>query len=192
MAKKKSKRSEIKFNAATPEYAFLSNMYPSPFFLDDRWWTSVEQYFNYKKLNSKAGEDKKQIALTKELKTKILGTIDPFKAKYFGSKKAGGAVHPKWDKTQRLTVMEKAHRAKFTHNPVLLTLLLRTDGHSLIEEAPWDDFWGNGKDGDGENRNGLMLEALRDEILKEIKDTDNVKEVFDYCASYIDFNADNA
>lgn len=175
MAKKK--REKILFNAASETHAFLSDMYPSPMLINGRIWFSVEQYISYRKLSEKDAKDKKQKALTSELRTKILGTLDSFKAKYFASTKAGGFVNPKFKRGVRIT--QKALHAKFTQNPMLLYHLMRTGDAILIEDAPWDDFWGNGKDGKGENMKGKLLMQLRDS-LRDVVEPD-ICSAFAYC-----------
>ena len=61
-------------------------------------------------------------------------------------------------------VMYDALKLKFA-NPTLRDLLLSTKGYLLIEDSPYDEYWGVGKNGDGKNRLGLLLMRLRDQIL---------------------------
>lgn len=173
----KRKREKILFNAASETHAFLSDMYPSPMLINGRIWFSVEQYISYRKLSEKDAVDKKQKALTAELRSKILGTLDSFKAKYFASKKAGGFVNPKFK--QGVRIKQKALHAKFTQNPMLLYHLMKTDDALLVEDSGWDDFWGNGKDGNGENMQGKLLMQLRDS-LRDVVEPD-IASAFAYC-----------
>jgi ribA/ribD-fused uncharacterized protein len=62
--------------------------------------------------------------------------------------------------------MSKALRAKFAA-PALKTLLLSTGERPLVEDSPYDRYWGAGKDGRGKNRLGALLMELRDELRKE-------------------------
>lgn len=157
----------IKFNAAHPVYAFLSNMYPAPFVLDDRMWCSVEHYFQYMKLENPV--DKKAAKINEELQAKLLASFDTFKARYCGSKKASAVPREDWEGEEnlRMQVMRRAITAKFKQNHLLAAMLIATDGSKLIEESPWDDYWGNGKDGDGENHQGKLLTRLRKKLIEE-------------------------
>ena len=74
-------------------------------------------------------------------------------------------IRSDWDQVKE-TVMLHALRQKF-QNPSLRTLLLQTKNRELIEDSPYDRFWGCGRDGKGKNRLGHLLMALRDEIRED-------------------------
>lgn len=57
--------------------------------------------------------------------------------------------------------MLEALIAKFSE-PEKQTKLLSTGNAILVEDSPHDQFWGVGEDGDGENKLGLMLVAVRE------------------------------
>lgn len=42
--------------------------------------------------------------------------------------------------------------------------LLATGTEEIVEDNPNDDFWGNGKDGKGQNHTGKILMRIRDEL----------------------------
>jgi len=69
-----------------------------------------------------------------------------------------------WD-TQRLIVMCEALRAKFDQHPMAKKLLLATHRRELIEHAPWDAYWGNGRNERGQNMLGRLLMAIRNELI---------------------------
>jgi N-glycosidase YbiA len=54
---------------------------------------------------------------------------------------------------------------KFTQNEDLKQILLDTKPALLIENSPKDSYWGCGKDGKGQNKLGISLMKVRDEIL---------------------------
>jgi len=62
-----------------------------------------------------------------------------------------------------IPVMREIVRAKF-QNSALAGMLLDTNERELIEDAPWDDFWGTGQ-GDGFNNLGKILMEIREEIV---------------------------
>eukprot|EP00766_Chilomastix_caulleryi_P006801 gnl/Chilomastix_caulleri/928.p1 GENE.gnl/Chilomastix_caulleri/928~~gnl/Chilomastix_caulleri/928.p1 ORF type:complete len:72 (+),score=16.91 gnl/Chilomastix_caulleri/928:250-465(+) len=69
-----------------------------------------------------------------------------------------------------MTEMEKILEAKFTQNPELKKLLLKTGNAKLVEGNTWhDNFWGDCRCGkckgkQGENHLGKMLMALREKL----------------------------
>ncbi|KAG8993593.1 hypothetical protein FRB90_000655, partial [Tulasnella sp. 427] len=65
-------------------------------------------------------------------------------------------------KEKSIEIMEEIIEAKFTQHVKLKRLLLDTGERYLIENAgQYDDFWGNGADGNGRNELGLALMRLR-------------------------------
>ncbi len=48
----------------------------------------------------------------------------------------------KWTEGKRIDIMRQALMAKFQQNTHLRTLLVSTDGKTLVEASPSDDFWG--------------------------------------------------
>jgi ribA/ribD-fused uncharacterized protein len=67
--------------------------------------------------------------------------------------------------THRDTVMMKALREKFSdRHPELKALLLGTGNAGLQDASPRDNYWGIGSSGRGQNKLGVMLMALRDEL----------------------------
>ena len=59
--------------------------------------------------------------------------------------------------------MKRALRLKFM-NPQLRSLLLSTKNRMLVEDSPYDRYWGGGRDRKGRNRLGILLMEIRDEI----------------------------
>lgn len=56
--------------------------------------------------------------------------------------------------------------AKFSQHAQLKQLLLSTDNAMLVEASPTDYYWGEGKDGTGQNKLGEILMQVRD-LLRE-------------------------
>ena len=61
-------------------------------------------------------------------------------------------------------MMKLALRAKFTQHQFLHDRLLSTGERELVEHTDKDSFWGDGGDGRGQNKLGLMLMELRKEL----------------------------
>ena len=67
----------------------------------------------------------------------------------------------------KVAVMRVAVLAKFTQHDELRTLLLSTGDAKLVEHTENDDYWGDGGDGSGKNRLGLLLMSIRDELRQQ-------------------------
>ena len=57
---------------------------------------------------------------------------------------------------------------KFTQNPKLLQKLMETGSRPIVEHTVNDSYWGDGGDGSGKNRLGVILMDLREELKKEL------------------------
>jgi ribA/ribD-fused uncharacterized protein len=60
--------------------------------------------------------------------------------------------------------MFEALLAKFTQHKDLAHLLENTGKDILVENNPYDAFWGNGHDGRGRNTLGSLLMLVRDQM----------------------------
>ncbi len=63
--------------------------------------------------------------------------------------------------------MRKALRAKFEQHAELRTLLRATASAKLVEHTQNDAYWGDGGNGQGKNRLGYLLMALRGQLAAE-------------------------
>ncbi len=61
-------------------------------------------------------------------------------------------------------VMLEALRAKFTQHEELKAILLGTGEATLVEHTANDSYWGDGGDGSGKNRLGVLLMQVREEL----------------------------
>jgi hypothetical protein len=60
----------------------------------------------------------------------------------------------------RVPLMAHCLKVKFSDRR-LHQYLIDTGQEELVHDAPWDNFWGNGKHGTGQNRLGQLLMDLR-------------------------------
>lgn len=58
--------------------------------------------------------------------------------------------------------MYEGLRHKFTQNKELKQKLLETGDRKIIEHTDRDKYWGDGGNGEGKNRLGILLMKLRD------------------------------
>lgn len=102
---------------------------------------------------------------SKEYREKIL-TAYTLKALVYLTKPAtmkemGFKLDPVYDVDK---AMLTALRLKYQHNPVAAQALLDTGSARLTYDAVYDDHFGTGKNGTGEDKMARLLEKVRDEI----------------------------
>lgn len=113
-----------------------------------------------------------------EIADKILQSNSPANQKKLGRqvKNFDPAI---WDTNAR-TIVYEGNKAKYTQNPELLTILLKSAPLILVEASPYDKVWGIGlMEGDpktfdetqwqGKNWLGEVLTKLRDDYIKATK-----------------------
>ena len=71
-----------------------------------------------------------------------------------------------WDAV-KVGIMTELVRAKAAQHKDVRDCLLATGTKQIVENSPWDDFWGNGPDGIGQNKMGIILMQVRDELRQE-------------------------
>lgn len=84
--------------------------------------------------------------------------------------KIAKGLHPNWStgpimEQRRVKLMKSILKLKTSQNIDVLTALLRSDSMKLVENAPWDNFWGSGKDGKGKNILGVLWMMLRSDLV---------------------------
>lgn len=121
------------FHNPDEENAVLSNWYPAGFELEGRRFSSVEQYFMWKKAVLFGDADAAEA---------ILATDDCAQMKALGRRVRGfdGKV---WSAC-RPKVMEAALLAKCRQNPDIKKALLETGDDVIVECSEDDRIWGNG------------------------------------------------
>lgn len=172
---------QIKFFGPKDNFYELSNYYMMPFELNNITYNSVEQYYQAQKFYKEDSMNYFYLMLEADSpqKVKDLGnqrknyrgdkwlinknkpelgllneTIDKFK---------NYKMRDDWEEVKE-NVMYEGLKAKFK-NEYLKNLLLTTKDKILIENSPYDKFWGIGSDGTGKNILGKMLMKLREEIV---------------------------
>lgn len=143
------------------EYSFLSNFYLVEIYLDGRVWASVEHYYQAQKSKDF------------EVQEKIRSAATAFK-----SKKLGRKIIPDSDwKYNKVSVMIRALVAKFS-NIELQKKLLATGDQKIIENSPYDSYWGAGKENLGFNMLGRLLMLVRSHYQNQLNSpVGNISEV---------------
>lgn len=129
------------------DLAFLSNMYPCHFIIDDIDYPSVEHYFQSMKTSNV--EEKKS----------IIEVESPVEAKKLGKKVT---LRKDWEAIKDI-VMFDGVLAKFKQNEKLENKLIHIDDSLLIEKNSWGDrYWGvDYNTGIGLNKLGKILKKVK-------------------------------
>lgn len=146
---------KIYFGTKRLPHLYLSNFHPAEIIIDNKSYNHTEGYYQackHKDVNDGAAE---YISQFKDPMTcKLVANSIPMTK---GRKEV-------WEAGYKVEVMKIALKAKFTQHQDLQEQLLCTDDAELIEYAPWDEYWGSGKNGNGRNMLGKLLMELRDEL----------------------------
>ena len=143
----------IYFFARDDKYYQLSNFAGFGFELAGYKWRTMEHYFQAMKFEGTPQFEK------------IRHSGSPKQAKDLGQTRAV-VIRQDWDLVKE-EVMLNGLRAKFK-NPALKDILLHTGKKALVENSPYDKYWGIGANGKGKNRLGVLLMQLRTEIKSEL------------------------
>jgi ribA/ribD-fused uncharacterized protein len=143
----------IYFYSSTDSYYEFSNFSKHGFELKNKYWPTVEHYFQAQKFPDHPQEERIRTAST------------PSKAKQLGRTRSV-ALRSDWEFVKE-KVMKEAVLAKFRTHEDLKTLLLSTGKEKLVENAPSDYYWGCGANGNGKNRLGQILMEVRDILRNE-------------------------
>jgi len=143
---------EIKFYKVNQPFGFFSNFSPHPIFIKGRLWPTVEHYFQSSKFESL------------ELVEKIRLMDSPMKAAIEGRNREN-KIRSDWEIIKD-DLMFEALEAKFLQHPKILKELMLTENSIIIEHTENDNYWGDGKDGKGENKLGILLMRVREKVKK--------------------------
>ncbi len=140
----------IEFYSATGDYGCFSNFSRHSIFLKGKRWPTTEHYFQAQKFAGEPDEEE------------IRKAAKPMLAASMGRER-NRPLRRDWEGAKE-GVMLDALRAKFTQHEDLKAILLSTGDAKLVEYTENDSYWGNGGDGSGKNRLGLLLMQLRNEL----------------------------
>jgi ribA/ribD-fused uncharacterized protein len=183
----------IKFYKAEDENGFMCNYFLSPIIINGEKFATVEHYYQSSKfkLDSK-NNDRTTFKNYEEFRQIIININTPNKARELANMEIKGgykwrtdlnliiqkyslAAEAKdlnvkkienWEQIKDI-IMEIGLYAKFTQNGDLKKKLLSTDDSLLIEDSPRDSYWGIGKDGNGENKLGILLTKVRNNLISQ-------------------------
>ncbi|WP_371801801.1 NADAR family protein [Candidatus Lokiarchaeum ossiferum] len=145
------KRHTIFFYRASGKYGFLSNLYKAEIFFDGRNFPTSEHAYQFGKF------------LEPETAEWVMKAPKPHLVAIVSHGLFAWDIVPKWN-LLKVKRMEEVIQAKFLQHPKLAKKLFQTGNAELIEKSKMDNFWGNGKKGNGKNMLGKLLMKIREEI----------------------------
>ena len=143
-------RPVIDFYGTRCEYGCFSNFYRATIRVGGKNWATTEHYFQARKFAGTEYEGRVRQAKT------------PGEAASLGRRR-DFPLRRDWEKVKD-NVMLEALRAKFGQHADLAEVLVGTGDAELVEHTERDSYWGDGGDGSGRNRLGVLLMQVRDEL----------------------------
>jgi ribA/ribD-fused uncharacterized protein len=140
----------INFYGVSGEYGCFSNFSPHPIALKGRTWPTSEHYFQAQKFSDTPDEEEVRQAKS------------PMVAARMGRSRKR-PLRQDWESVKD-SIMHEAVRAKFTRHADLRQILLGTGDATIVEHTENDAYWGDGGDGSGKNKLGLILMRVREEL----------------------------
>ena len=152
---------EIRFWGKRTKYYEFTNFYPINVLIDNQVWPSTEHYYQATKFH-------KYPEIIKEIKS----TPQPFQVYKLANGKYKNNIREDWNDV-KLDTMRTCVDAKFNQNNDLKLLLLSTGNKILIENSPYDSFWGVGGFGNEfilnqNNWLGCVLMETRDQLKLQV------------------------
>jgi ribA/ribD-fused uncharacterized protein len=141
----------VLFYHSDQRYGELSNFSKHAVFLDSRVWPTAEHCYQAHRFAEAERREAVRVCPT------------PTAAKNLASR---WRSHCRTDwAAVKETVMLQVLRAKFTLHPDLGRMLAGTGTRRLVEHTSADAYWGDGGDGTGANRLGVLLMRVREELI---------------------------
>ncbi|NLV71975.1 MAG: NADAR family protein [Actinobacteria bacterium] len=140
----------INFYHRYDSHGELSNFAEYPITLEGLQWPTSEHYFQAQKFAGTKHAERIRLAKHPRTAAKI-------------GKDRTLPLRADWPRVKE-DIMFEALRAKFTQHQNLRDLLLSTGDAILVEHTRNDSYWGDGGDGSGKNRLGVLLMRLREEL----------------------------
>ena len=138
----------IKFFKPKEPYGCFSNFSHHSFWLDGLTWSTTEHYFQAQKYK---GNNPRYHEINRAETPRIAADL---------GRDRSIPIRPDWEQVKD-DVMRKCVLKKFQVYPDLKKMLLDTGDEELIEDSPYDAYWGRGPKGDGKNMLGKILVETR-------------------------------
>jgi ribA/ribD-fused uncharacterized protein len=143
----------------------MSHFHPSPICLDGETWPTAEHFYQAQKSDDSRYRSAIRAAVSPAMAKRLAAPPDAPRRVSQQSWFRKNAALPSSDWGEvKLDVMRRADWAKFTQHADLAERLVATGNAELIEDSPFEPFWGTGRDGSGQNWAGRILMEIRDRL----------------------------
>lgn len=139
---------ELKFFRRGEPHGYMSNFSAHPVTIDNRSWPTTEHFYQAMKFKDF------------NIQERVRNSGGPGACAKMGRDRSL-PMRDDWDKIKD-DVMRHAVLTKFLQHTDLRDALLATGDEHIIEDSPYDSYWGCGKDGKGQNMLGITLMWVRD------------------------------
>lgn len=138
----------IYFYSSKEKYGEFSNFAEYGFPYKGKFYPTVEHFYQSHKFSDSAYTEQIRLASTPKMASDL-------------GKNRNHTLKENWDEVKN-EIMFIGVKLKFENHPDLLTALLATGEKLLIENSPYDTYWGIGQDGSGYNHLGTILMRVRE------------------------------
>lgn len=146
-------------------FGFLSHFHSSPIRLDGELWPTVEHFYQAQKSDHPAYREAIRAAGTPGMAKRLAAPPEAPRRISQQSWFRKNAMQPRADWNDvKLDIMRRGDWAKFSQNPELASMLLATGAAELVEDSPFEPFWGQGRDGNGHNWAGRVIMEVRERL----------------------------
>lgn len=132
----------------TPPFYALNNFSSHAVEIDGKLYPTAEHAYQAAKCTDDSGKEA------------IRKALSPMQAKALANETFRDARDSDWDK-KKVKVMEQILRTKLAQHNEVLDALKRSGDEDIAENSPVDYFWGEGKDGTGQNQLGKLWMKIR-------------------------------
>lgn len=146
----------IRFYHSDQTWGEFSNFSQHAVYLQGKIWRTAEHFYQAQKFNDLA------------LQERVRSSATPMLAKQTANQLAPQHLRADWHAVKE-KVMEQVLFAKFDQHPELRQLLLSTQHRNIAEHTDNDSYWGDGGDGTGLNRLGVLIMQLRTQLSMQLQ-----------------------
>lgn len=140
----------INFYSTNDGYGCFSNFAAYPILINRKMWPTTEHYFQAQKFSGTSHEEVIRLAKS------------PMVAARMGRSRKR-PLRKDWESVKD-AIMREAVLAKFTQHADIQQILLETGDAELVEHTTNDSYWGDGGDGSGKNKLGIILMEVREQL----------------------------
>ena len=146
----------IEFYKTKGKFGCFSNFSRHGFFLDDKYYSTSEAYYQSQKFKT----------TDPSYAEEIRNAPNPKTAAGLGRAKRTPSMRLDWDDVKD-NIMRRVVLHKFSVHENCRKILLSTKDEQIVEKSDVDAYWGCGADGRGKNMLGVILMEIRKELRKK-------------------------